>query len=581
MLTPSLGRGYAMNQDRPVTGSFRREADARSRSFTDFEQRARALQEGPSLLANMHEGYVYARMVFEGETPVDYVYLLVNDSWARLTGLCDPIGRRVTELVPGIRETNPELFEAYGRVVRTGQPERFEVYLEPIRRWFSMSAYRPEEGCFACVFQDVTDQKRTEDELRQREAQYRAIVETSADGVLVVDPEGRILEANDTYLRLSGYSREELLSMGLPDLESAEAPEETARHMERVVRTGSDLFETEHRSKDGRLWRAEVTVSFWPIAGGRFFAFLRDLKRRSRLESILHVRLRIGDLATRAGLDELVTATLDSAEDLTSSRIGFFHFVGDDQVTLRLQAWSTNTVRTMCTAEGKGRHYPADEAGVWADALRTRAPVVHNDYASLPHRRGLPEGHAPIVREIVVPVIRRGKVVALLGVGNKETDYDQSDVDTLVELAGLVIDVLAHKQAEELLAENARLLRILAEAVPSDLAHIDAAGRYERVNAGYARWFGKPAGAFPGRSAAEVLGADAWERLRPLFERALAGETVTFESEFGDAEGGPRWGRGSFTPDQGARGEVLGVVSIVLDVTERCRAEAARGGVGT
>ena len=110
--------------------------------------------------------------------------------------------------------------------------------------------------------------------------------------------------------------------------------------------------------------------------------------------------------ATSHTLDELLQTTLDEIEVLTGSTIGFFHFLEPDQKTLSLQAWSTNTLQNMCKAEGKGSHYSVDQAGVWADCARQRKAIVHNNYESLPasHRKGMPEGHAPIIRELSIPI---------------------------------------------------------------------------------------------------------------------------------------------------------------------------------
>ncbi len=378
-----------MDPVRKATGPGPAGSGARPRSMTASEQLARAFREGPSLLANMEEGFLYCRVVFEGETAVDYVYLLVNPAWERLTGLKDPIGKRVSELVPGIRETSPDLFEFYGRVARTGEPGKYETYVERLGRWLAISAHCPEEGCFAAVFRDVSERKRAEQGLREREERYRAVVETSADGVLVLDSEGRVLEANETYVRLSGYPMDELLSMRISDLEARETPEDTARHMERLKRTGSDLFETEHRTKGGLVWSAEVTTSWSPVGGGRFFAFFRDLKRRSHLESL-----------------------------------------------------------------------------------------------------------------------------------------------------------------------------------PVPVAHLDAECRYLRVNSSYAGWFGKPVDSFPGRTVREVVGEPGWVKLKPLLERALAGEPVTFESVLPPGAEGRRRGRGLYTPDRGPDGKVRGIVVVFQEVTE-------------
>lgn len=144
----------------------------------------------------------------------------------------------------------------------------------------------------------------------------------------------------------------------------------------------------------------------------------QDITDHKRAENIKFARLRLVEYATSHSLDELLQATLDEVEVLTDSLIGFYHFLEANQRTLLLQAWSTRTLREMCTAEGKGLHYDIDEAGVWVDCVHKRKPVIHNDYSALPHRKGMPPGHANVIRELVVPVFRGDRIVAVLGVGN-------------------------------------------------------------------------------------------------------------------------------------------------------------------
>ena len=120
-----------------------------------------------SLFENMHEGYAYCRMLADNGGGPDFMYLDVNASFDRLTGLGDVIGKRVTEVIPGIRETNPELFEIYGRVAETGTPEKFETFVDAMGNWFSISAYSPEKGCFVTVFDNITGRRNLEEQLRQ------------------------------------------------------------------------------------------------------------------------------------------------------------------------------------------------------------------------------------------------------------------------------------------------------------------------------------------------------------------------------------------------------------------------------
>ncbi len=190
-----------------------------------------------------------------------------------------------------------------------------------------------------------------------------------------------------------------------------------------------------------------------------------DITERKRTEAVMAARSRLLRMAISHCLTELLQATLDEAETLTGSQVGFYHFVGPDQVTLSLQAWSTNTVQHKCKAEGYKLHYPVNEAGVWVDCIHERRPVVHNDYASLPHRKGMPEGHVQVIRELVVPVMRGDAIVAVLGVGNKPADYDERNIETVASLADFAWDIAEIKRKEEALRASEEKFRGIFENV--------------------------------------------------------------------------------------------------------------------
>jgi light-regulated signal transduction histidine kinase (bacteriophytochrome) len=110
-------------------------------------------------------------MYDEQDRPVDFVYLETNAAFERLTGLQHAVGRRVTELIPGIRESSPGLFEIYGRVARHGTPERFEIFFEPIQAWLVVSVYSPQKDHFVAVFDNITERKRAEETLARQSAE--------------------------------------------------------------------------------------------------------------------------------------------------------------------------------------------------------------------------------------------------------------------------------------------------------------------------------------------------------------------------------------------------------------------------
>ena len=207
-----------------------------------------------------------------------------------------------------------------------------------------------------------------------------------------------------------------------------------------------------------------MTVIIFPIL--YFLSFrpiLQHIQQRYQVEQVLKSRLRIIEFSNTHNLDEILQFTLDELESLTGSRVGYFHFVDADQTTIKLQTWSTNTLQNMCEVTGIDRHYPVDQAGVWADCIRQGKVVVHNDYASLPNRKGLPDGHAPIIREMALPVIRDRKIVAVLGVGNKPHDYTANDIEFVSTLADFTWDIINHKQTVDEQRKSEEKFRTLAD----------------------------------------------------------------------------------------------------------------------
>ena len=122
------------------------------------------------LFENMSEGIAYCRMLFDDSgRPADFVFLDVNSAFPTLTGLKDVVGKGMTELIPGIRESNPELFETCGRVAVTGQPEKLEVEIRSLGTWLSTSVHSPERDHFMAVFDNITERKRSEERLLRAE----------------------------------------------------------------------------------------------------------------------------------------------------------------------------------------------------------------------------------------------------------------------------------------------------------------------------------------------------------------------------------------------------------------------------
>lgn len=115
-----------------------------------------------SLFEHMLEGYALCRMQYRGEEPVDFTFIAVNPAFSKLSGLKDVTGKPVSDIIPGIRDSNPDIFQVYGRVARTGQPERLETYILSLEKWFSIAVFSPEPEYFVTVFDNITERKETE-----------------------------------------------------------------------------------------------------------------------------------------------------------------------------------------------------------------------------------------------------------------------------------------------------------------------------------------------------------------------------------------------------------------------------------
>ncbi len=164
-----------------------------------------------SLFEQMLEGVAHCRMLFdEAGHPIDWIYVDVNPAFEALTGLADVTGKRVTEVIPDVRETNPELFEIFGRVIATGIPEEFETCLPALARWFSVSASRPRPEHFVAVFENITERERVAEELRESEQQYTAVVDNLTEGIVVHDAAGRIVASNPAARAILGLRVEQL-----------------------------------------------------------------------------------------------------------------------------------------------------------------------------------------------------------------------------------------------------------------------------------------------------------------------------------------------------------------------------------
>lgn len=326
------------------------------------------------------------------------------------------------------------------------------------------------------------------------------ILDAFAAHIAVLDAHGIIVTVNRAWRRFAAEN-------GLPESqrhwagvnylavcasvsghEGGEEARAARAGIEAVLSGVQDRFNLEYpcHSPDQQRW-FQMKVSPLPAPHAGVIIAHENITERKRAEDELRLNemrlnslLNISQNSFHLEENDLISLALEEAVRLTSSQIGYFHFVNADQESIRLFTWSRDTLK-YCDVVYE-EHYPLKQAGVWADCARLRRPVIHNDYQNLPDRKGYPEGHSPLVRHMSVPVIEQDQVTLIVGVGNKASDYEESDVRQLQLIVNSVWRIIRRKQAEAELHQaldryhqlfrDARVVGLLID--PSDGAIVDA-----------------------------------------------------------------------------------------------------------
>ncbi len=251
------------------------------KSLRDSERRYRSLFE------SMLHGYAHCEVLFEKGEPRDFLYLDVNPAFEKLTGLTGVVGKRATQAIPGLRESDPELFETYGRVARTGVPEKFETFVDALGIWFAISVYSPRKGHFVALFDNISERKRGEESLRM----LQRAVEQAENAIFLTGPDGVLTYVNPAFERIYGYTPEEALGKTPRILKGGLlARPYYERFWNRLLAGESVREEFVNRKRDGGLVTVEASVS--PVLDGKkkrigFIAVQHDVTDRKRSEEAL------------------------------------------------------------------------------------------------------------------------------------------------------------------------------------------------------------------------------------------------------------------------------------------------------
>jgi PAS domain S-box-containing protein len=471
--------------------------------------------------------------------------LEVNDAYCRMSGYNEQ--ELLTMSISDIEANEmPTDIAAHVHKIITQGEDRFETRHRckdgSILEVEVSSQYKPTEGGLLVSFiRDITERKRAEEELRESEERYRTLIQTSMDGVWMVDLQGRLLQVNESYCRMSGYSEAELLNMHICDVEAIMTMDDVFTHTQNIITAGNIRFESKHRHKNGTLYDVEVSAQNIPLSEGHIAVFLRDITDRKQVEEALRESEEIFRNLFNNTEIAMFRTRLDGSEVLNVNE-KFLELIG-----------------------------------------RTREEVIGKpsvDYWVDPHQR----------EEMVRKLKANGRVVGLeFRMLNKKGEVRDciTSLNLYPEegiLDGSILDVTERKRAEEELANVNMTLETALEHSPVPMVLVSMPDAVLRiVNTACREFLGimdepPPAGQTLMEIKPTYQDYDDRGYLTPLAEAPLAlaikgQKTLNQERRIVSKDGTTHWALVSGNPIYNTQGDLIAAFLVFPDITERKRAE--------
>ena len=276
---------------------------------------------------------------------------------------------------------------------------------------------------------------------------------------------------------------------------------------------------------------------------------------------------------------ELLDYALEQSLSLTDSKIGYICYYDEEKQEFTFNSWSREAMKE-CAIVGPPTRFQLDKTGLWGEAVRQRGPILVNNFqAENPLKKGCPQGHVAFHNYLTIPVFQEKRIVAVVGVANKEEDYNQGDITRLTLLMDAAWKLVERRHAEEALQENRTMLQQILDTIPQAIFWKDSALSYLGCNRIFAQAAGlDDSGQIQGQTDFDL----PWPKEEAEAYRTDDREVIDDKQikrhiiePLQQADGSRIWIDTTKVPLRDGEGKVYGVLGIFEDITERKKVEQA------
>jgi len=268
---------------------------------------------------------------------------------------------------------------------------------------------------------------------------YKTLIAQNQDAIFLMDKDGKYIDVNEKACEMLGYSYKDFIKLTFKDAVAKDHLKISENRLE-GLKNGVEFapYENVYVKKDGTKIPVEISVSRINDQNNEMkyvLSIVRDISERKeaekinklnelRLENLFKIsQFRIGDT------EELLNEIVESVLKLTNSKFASFYEFNEEKNCLHLLCRSRN-IDKFCRIQNSPNEYTPNDNSVWQRAIQMKKPITINDYSlQHPWLHGVSEDHVPLKRLSIIPITINNIVVGVLGIANKEKNYEEIDIE--------------------------------------------------------------------------------------------------------------------------------------------------------